>query len=202
MKGQLSFSDVCSTSLPCFKATQAVAMLLLVWSPILSAQSHLPSDLSRCMAIEAVAERVVCYDQLAPNLLAAIKPTPALSSPAAVNHVTSENDARAVEAHEDAQPLHEASRRHAGSAFGDKYLEKNKVSESSLNVTLVHAFKDKSQRWVFEFDNGQVWQQLEARYLKIDMSSKITGELSEGIFGSYDLKLHPSSKTIKVKRLQ
>ncbi len=88
-------------------------------------------------------------------------------------------------------------------SLGEKYLTIDEPHQSGLESTmqLVQAYKDKQELWVFEFENGQIWQQLEARYLSVPKDYPAAVTISQGVFGSYDLRIGESGRTIKVKRL-
>jgi len=89
-------------------------------------------------------------------------------------------------------------------ALGEKYLKKPTESRESKVAThaLLRMTQDKKKRWVFEFGDGQVWRQIEARRLPRPVALPISAYLSSGIFGSFDLRLEDYSRTVKVKRLR
>ena len=83
--------------------------------------------------------------------------------------------------------------------LGQKYLRKSRTPLSPT-FTMIAAFKDYKKRWNFEFDNGQVWRQLEPRYLpRLDLPVQV--KISKGVLGSYDLRAVRFGKPVKVKRL-
>jgi len=89
-------------------------------------------------------------------------------------------------------------------ALGEKYLKKPTVSRESkvANHDLLRMTQDKKDRWVFEFGDGQVWRQIEARRLPMPIALPVSAYLSSGVFGSFDLRLEDYSRTVKVKRLR
>jgi len=90
------------------------------------------------------------------------------------------------------------------SALGEKYLKKPSLSSESKVAThaLLRMTQDKKKRWVFEFGDGQVWRQIEARRLPMPNALPVSAYLSSGAFGSFDLRLEDYSRTVKVKRLR
>ncbi len=62
-------------------------------------------------------------------------------------------------------------------------------------------YKDNKKRWVFEFENGQVWRQTEPGYLPKQKDLPIQVDISNGVFGSHDLRAENFGKPIKVKRI-
>lgn len=89
-------------------------------------------------------------------------------------------------------------------SLGDKYLVKkvSKTQDITVALTLKKANKNKRKLWVFEFTNGQIWQQLESQYVKVPKDFKTTVTISIGIFGSYDLRVGDDGRPIKVRRLK
>jgi len=89
-------------------------------------------------------------------------------------------------------------------ALGEKYLKKPPVSRERKVAThdLLRMMQDKKKRWVFEFGDGQVWRQIEARRLPMPIILPVSAYLSSGVFGSFDLRLEDYSRTVKVKRLR
>jgi hypothetical protein len=89
-------------------------------------------------------------------------------------------------------------------SLGKKYLTKDDSHESDResSVQLVQAYKSKQELWVFEFENGQAWQQIEARYLSVPKDLPAAVIISQGVLGSYDLRIGETGRRIKVKRLR
>jgi hypothetical protein len=70
------------------------------------------------------------------------------------------------------------------------------------NQILIAVYKDDKKRWIFEFDNGQVWRQTEARYLPKVENFPVRVSISKSVFGSHDLRAEEFGKAVKVKRLK
>jgi len=89
-------------------------------------------------------------------------------------------------------------------SLGEKYLTKDDSHESDResSLQLVQAYKSKQELWVFEFENGQAWQQIEARYLSVPKDLPAAVFISQGVLGSHDLRIGETGRTIKVKRLR
>ena len=86
--------------------------------------------------------------------------------------------------------------------LGEKYIP-NKVEEkhNRYKFTLIKTQKDSRDRWLFFFENGQVWRQLEPRYMKRIKNYPVTVYITEEIFGTYKLQQADSMKKIKVQRV-
>ena len=87
--------------------------------------------------------------------------------------------------------------------LGEKYLKDNdNPGEKEQVFNLIKAYKGHSERWVFEFENGQKWQQNEARYLPVPPQYPVKVTISEGTFGAYNLRADYLNKRVKVKRIR
>jgi len=75
------------------------------------------------------------------------------------------------------------------------------VTQRSPSYDLIAAYKDNDERWIFEFDNGEVWQQTEPRYLPTLENLPVRVTISEGVFGSHDLRAENYGRPVKIKRL-
>jgi hypothetical protein len=89
------------------------------------------------------------------------------------------------------------------SELGKKYLPETQeiTTQTSLRYNLIAVYKDHKKRWIFEFDNGQVWQQVEPRYLPKLKDLPVRVDISEGVFGSHDLRAEEFAAPVKVKRI-
>ena len=70
------------------------------------------------------------------------------------------------------------------------------------NQILIAVYQDNKERWNFKFDNGEVWQQIETRYLPKLENFPVQVDISEGVFGSHNLRAEDFGKVVKVKRLK
>lgn len=88
------------------------------------------------------------------------------------------------------------------SPLGEKYIQqKNNSNKKEQSFSLLKAYKNRQKQWVFELDNGQHWQQNEARYLPTPKAFPVQVTISEGLFGAFNLKADYLNKTVKVKRI-
>lgn len=87
--------------------------------------------------------------------------------------------------------------------MGQKYLrDTTKQVNQRIAVNLTKAKKDVHQRWMYYFDNGQVWQQQEARYMSRIKQFPVSAVIEQSILGSHNLTFDGSSKVFKVRRIQ
>lgn len=70
-----------------------------------------------------------------------------------------------------------------------------------LELMLTESKKDALGRWVFYFDNGQIWRQTEKGKIIMPDGDAVPATLSPGILNSYNLRLGDSNRNIKVKRI-
>ncbi len=89
-------------------------------------------------------------------------------------------------------------------SVGQKYLKssRTKTEAPAFNYSLVATDKDNKQRMVFSFANGQIWKQIEPRYLWLPAELPLQVELVAGALGSYSLKLGAKGRLVKVKRVK
>ena len=169
----------------CFVAALAVAAFLLSQPQVSRAKGTAQQQEADCSEIIGDMARLRCYDNNAKKFEAnsgfatSIAALPANTEAPATNLQTDDS-------------------------LGEKYLTKDDSHESDResSVQLVQAYKNKQELWVFEFENGQAWQQIEARYLSVPKDLPAAVIISQGVFGSYDLRSGETGRTIKVKRLR
>ena len=76
------------------------------------------------------------------------------------------------------------------------------TTKTSLSYNLIAVYKDSKNRWNFEFENGDVWQQIEPGYLPKPKNLPVRVDISDGVFGSHDLRAENFGKPVKVKRIK
>jgi len=168
-----------------FAATLAVAAFLLSQPQVSRAQGTAQQQEADCSEIIDDMARLRCYDNNANKFEAnsgratSIAALPANTEAPATNLQTDDS-------------------------LGKKYLTKDDSHESDResSMQLVQAYKSKQELWVFEFENGQAWQQIEARYLSVPKDLPAAVIISQGVLGSYDLRIGETGRAIKVKRLR
>ena len=174
-------------------------------SNLLAGNSELRDRLLSCSRIEDDARRLDCVDQLIESIS-----TPVVDESIAAQAVDESIATQAVVESEKSQGpqeslAEESSINESGDdELGQKYLRKPQEAkpQTSLDYTLISVYKDRKNRWIFKFDNGQVWQQVEPRYLPRLENFPIRVGISEGVFGSHDLRAENYGKPVKVRRLE
>lgn len=145
----------------------------------LASESELEELLLRCSNVENDAKRLDCFDELMPSNAG----QPSTQEPIAEKSSVKDSN---------------------GDELGQKYLEKPLESKpkTSRSYNLIAVYQDNKERWNFEFENGEVWQQIEPRYLPKLENFPVQVDISEGVFGSHDLRAENFGKVVKVKRFK
>ncbi len=168
----------------------AVAAFLLSQPQVSRAQGTAQQQEADCSEIIDDMARLRCYDNNANKFEASSgRATSVAALPANTLPATTEAPATNLQTDD---------------SLGNKYLTKDDSHESDResSLQLVQAYKSKQELWVFEFENGQAWQQIEARYLSVPKDLPAAVIISQGVLGSYDLRIGETGRTIKVKRLR
>ena len=184
-----------------------IAFLGLAVSPFAaSEEGALQAQLQQCAKIDNVIQRLACFDELAASTVVPVVSAPKMEPapeplrepvPAAVTKPQPEPESALAVAPPTPAPMPDAS-------VGEKYLPLKDIKKGPdrVEMVLVAAEKDRYGRWVYTFDNDQIWRQLEPRYAKKPNELPISARLSEGVMGSFALRIGNRDKVIKVKRLK
>jgi hypothetical protein len=153
-----------------------------------SAQPALQLQLSHCLAIAGVLQRLACYDGVARGVSVAAQPRTAPAAPAPSTYSPRSIPAPAPGFGGERLPQSEASRRAALDRIESQLAGFDINARGKFTVTLV---------------NGQVWKQLDgddavARPRKSARSVII----ERALFSSYALTFNDSSQRYKVARVQ
>lgn len=162
-------------------AKLSVAAILLVF-PIFFAFGHsLEANLLHCRAMIIDSQRLKCLD----NAIAVLQITEG------TGNGTNENNAK---------------HSNTSTPLGEKYIQqkhsKIDANKKEHGFSMVKAYKNRKKHWIFELDNGQRWQQNEARYLPSPKVFPVKVIIYEGTFGAYNLRAEYLNKTVKVKRIR
>jgi len=179
----------------------------------LGEENALNEQLQRCAGITNVIERLACFDQLAANSKAVpnVAPVAKMVEKARVDETPKQQEpslevpaVAAIQKPEPAADVAVVTPAQAEKSVGKKYLPaKEKLKDTpKLSLLMLSAKKDRNGRWVYTFENGQIWRQLEARYAKKPDSFPVSARLNEGVMGSYALRIGTRDTVIKVKRLK
>jgi hypothetical protein len=172
------------------KTKAAIGLIaVLVFSPSINAvadEQPLRDNVNKCLVIANDGQRLACFDSLDDDENEGMKETPCC-----------EDVAKPIATNIDDTPV-------SDSQLGDKYLERDdaRSNEESANFILIKTHRNDAKLWVFEFENGQVWQQLESRYLSIPNKLPAAAQISSGVFGTYNLRIGEEGRITKIKRIR
>jgi hypothetical protein len=156
----------------------SVVAILLISPHYFAYGDSLEANLLNCRAIIIDSERLSCLD----DAIAAL-------------HITELSDNESQK-NEKIDP-------NTLTPLGEKYIhKKNSVTKNEHVFDMVKAYKNRKKHWIFELENGQRWQQNEARYLPSPSVFPVKVTISEGKFGAFNLWAEYLKKTVKVKRIQ
>ena len=160
------------------KSNARIFIIILLISPhFFTYSDSLKDNLLDCRAIIIDAERLSCLD----DAIAILQVTELSGNETDEDHKNPPNKL---------------------TSLGDKYIQKKNSSSNKEHVfNMLKAYKNRKKHWVFELDNGQHWQQNEARYLPSPTVFPVKVKISQGMFGAYNLTAEYLNKTVKVKRI-
>ncbi len=187
-------------------AASVVACLCVGASPAL-AQDQLLQDLAKCTAVPDAAQRVACYDALAPQIRARTAAKP--------QDLTKEDQKSLFGL--DFSNLFGPSKQTTPQQFGQERIPESppppsapaEASKPETVDTIAAGVSEYSLtplgRFVVFLDNGQIWRQIDgdtgrANFKRAAADNKIT--ISRGAFGSYNLQLNSGNAIFKVRRVK
>jgi hypothetical protein len=175
------------------KWTMANRTLLLLLTAVgvtaAHAQDSLPVQLTNCLQIPGVLQRLACYDRVAHS----VSPPP-LGVPAPKPVVRAVPPYAAPPVAAPAPP----------SGLGSEHLPRTaSVRRASEMVAGVASISyDARGHFTVALDNGQIWRQLEGDTAVLQGARNSTVRISRGALGSYDLNIVGHNATYRVLRLQ
>jgi hypothetical protein len=173
-------------------------LFVLVSATAAAAQDSLPAQLTACLAISGMLQRLACYDRVAHSLgplpRSALVQRPAPPPPAA--YVVPPAAVAAPPVIASAPPIGLGSERLPRTASAAP----RRAQELIAHVASV-AY-DPHNRFTVTLDNGQVWRQLEGDTAILRGARNATVRISRGALGSYDLNIVGRNAIYRVLRLQ
>ena len=171
-----------------------------------TAQASSPREmlelLATCADLKNGAERLACYDKLAPQLHETVA---AVRKPAE----RTEEDKISIFGFDFGGVFGSREGPTSPEEFGKNQMpapppEEGQVLES-ISASVTDYAKTPFGKFIVVLDNGQVWRQLDsetgvAHFQKEAKDNKVL--ISRGILGSYNLKINDQNSTFKVKRLK
>ncbi len=184
----------------------AVAMLLGAALPSAVLAADAAAGLQRCAIITDKSARLACYDELAqqaatksaaavaqPAVAAMPKPVTAAVVPQAAPQTVPQTAPQTVP---QTVPQAEPGREHLGPMKSDE------EEPADFPVTLVAVGESSVGGRLFQFESGQVWRQLDKRFVAVPDDLPAPAVISRGVFNSYTLRIDGAGRSIKVRRVQ
>jgi len=173
--------------------TIASLFLAIVGATAAMAQDNLPGQLTACLQITGMLQRLACYDRVAhavgpvspPRNVPAQRPVAQIAPPPASG----------------APPLAYAA---PPTGLGSERLPRTaSVKRAQELIAGVAGISyDARGHFTVTLDNGQVWRQLEGDTGQLQATRNSTVRISRGALGSYDLNVVGRNATFRVLRLQ
>lgn len=161
--------------------------LLALAAPLAIASTNLEQAIDQCRAETDSLKRLMCYDQI--TTTANKSDTGAKPAVVAVAPVVTPVPAAKV--------VIEAPNQQAAS-YGLK--EKAVDAIDNIKAKVIKQKKNAYGYYIWTLDNGQVWQQKQRDYIKLDRSKNII--ISDGALGSFWLSQEGINKRTRVKRIK
>jgi hypothetical protein len=166
-----------------------VSLLLLGGATVTVAQESLPAQLSACLQISGVLQRLACYDRVAHAV-----------APVSAPRIAS----RSMTSIAPAPPL--AAPPVGATGLGSERLPQLASSSPRVPQQMIAGVAgvsyDGRGRFTMTLDNGQVWRQLEGDTALLKGTRFPAVRISRGVLGSYDLNIVGRNATYRVSRLQ
>jgi len=173
--------------------------LIIALGAVPASAQPLQQQLSRCLAIPGVLQRLNCYDSAAKGAgippLASVAPVPVPHTTAPAPAYRAPVPATPVPAY--APPAPSLGSERLPSAIAAARRPENAVTAGVSAVTY-----DGTGRFTMTLDNGQVWRQLSGDQVMLRGTRFSTAHITRGALGSYDLTVDDRHASYRVTRLQ
>jgi hypothetical protein len=173
-------------------AKKALPFVLVLCATSAWAQESLPVQLSGCLQISGVLQRLACYDRVAHGVVPASRMSGVAPERPALRAAPMIATAPSIAPSPPAEGLGSERLRRA-----------TPVRRASSMVAQVAGISyDPHGRFTVTLDNGQVWRQVVGDTAVLQGRSISTVRISRGALGSYDLNVEGHNATYRVMRLQ
>ena len=169
-----------------------LAVFFICAASLCLGQPVFEQEIRDCSVLNDEKVRLSCYDLLAKRLVTIEK-----------ENIGFKNGAKGTES-SSYEPLKKQVVTEK-SGLGEKYLKKpeeQKQDPEAFEFELISMKKNTRGTWEFRLKNGQVWQQLEAKYMSRPKQYPALVQISSGSFGSFKLRVLPKGKAVKVRRIK
>jgi hypothetical protein len=158
---------------PCAPLFFAAAALLLLSAGLTNAQTADLSSLEICASLETSELKLACFEAII-----------------AAGEIPDE------QAVEDSAAPHEND---IGQEIPDV---PERTQEKIIRATVVAVSQGYSRKLTFRLANGQVWRQIEARYLQYPKDGDFDINITQGMMGEYRLRIGDDGQMVRIKRVK
>ena len=95
----------------------------------------------------------------------------------------------------------------ASSRLGEEHLErpdadKNANEDEVFHATVIEVSQGRNRILYFQFENGQVWRQIEARHFEYPRSGEFDINITRGTMGDYRLRIGENGRMVRIRRVK
>ncbi len=92
----------------------------------------------------------------------------------------------------------------APESLGAEHLERPEVASEpdAVSATVRDVWKSGNRLLYFQFDNGQVWRQMESGYFSYPREGEFEVTIRQGVMGDYQLRVHERGRMIRIVRVK
>ena len=186
-------------------------LILLAVAANAAAQTVSQQDLEACATIERAAERLDCFEALAArgNALSAVDAQPAIEERGQSERAEPEQEVTADPDRSagtlSVQPPDADLDRLANAGveqLSDTRREEVRQEQSDISAEVTDVSEGPRGNLYFHLENGQIWRQIEARYVPLPANAPFSVEISQGILGEYRLRVEGEGRLVRVRRVQ
>ena len=163
-----------------------------------AAQTASQRELETCAAIERAIERLDCFETLTVRGAA---PAPVDVAPEQEAEVEPQ---QAAEAPTERTP--DASRDRLENVgveqLPDNRREERTRERDDIDATVTEVSEGSRGNLLFHLENGQIWRQIEARYVPLPADAPFSVRISRGLFGEYRLRVGGEGRLVRIRRVQ
>lgn len=163
-----------------------------------AAQTASQQELEACAAIEQAIERLDCFETLTargaepapvdvePEQEAEVEPEQAAEAPPEHTSDTSQNQLENVGIEQ----------------LPDNRREERTQERDDIGAIVTEVSEGPRGNLLFHLENGQVWRQIEARYVPLPADAPFPVRISRGLFGEYRLRVDGEGRLVRIRRVQ
>lgn len=168
-------------------------VLATLFIPLTALAQVVPqSSLTKCASIADASERLHCFDELTQQNGDVSDQQPIEPIPIEPINVT------------DSEPSTSST---SVEEFGAEQLKSRSdqsrdAEETRITAIVTHVSKGVRGNLYFHLENGQVWRQIEARYVPYPRNQRFNIELTQGMMGDYRVRVEGNGRMIRVRRVE